>query len=341
VTKDELRTQIVTLRQAGWTWNQVIQFMSDQHHWKVNRSTCKRIMKKYAETGSVHDRPRSGRPKALTDRHERTVRRLSLANRKRNPREIASEINERHGCHISPKTVTRILRKYGLRRRVAVRRPLLTKRMRKDRLSWARAHQKWTVDRWKSVVFSDEKIFRLGNNSTGVYITRSPGEKYSPYCIKPTVKYGLQVHVWGLLGWNGVGVLKVVEGRLGAADYKRRIINNIRTTGRAVANRHRNFRFQHDKAPAHRAATTVQFLERQRVATLPWAGNSPDMNIIENVWSVVARTANYNVTNAAEMFNSVQRAWLAVSTLYIRKLYHSLPKRMMEVVKQRGGNSHY
>jgi transposase len=119
-TKVEVRTRIVTLRQAGWTWGRVIAFMAKNFGWKVDRRTCMRLVKKFAETGSVHGKARCGRPKKLTTREERVIRRLSLANRKRNPRELAAAFRESHGSSVSSKTIKNILAKYGLRRRVAV-----------------------------------------------------------------------------------------------------------------------------------------------------------------------------------------------------------------------------
>jgi len=105
-------------------------------------------------------------------------------------------------------------------------------------------------------------------------------------------------------------------------------VNDIAETGRAVVNRYRTFRFQQDNAPAHTAKATKQFFTEVNVKLLDWSGNSPDMNPIENVWSVVAKAAGYNVTNKQQLLDSVRRAWLSVSTQYIRNLYHSMPRRL-------------
>lgn len=298
-------------------------------------------MKKYEETGTVHDLPRSGRPKALTDREERLLCRSMLMDRRKTSREVIGEVQDRCKKSVSKVTVINILKKHGLRRRVAVRRPLLTKRMRRERLQWAKERQAWTLDKWKGVVFSDEKIFRIGNNSRGVYVTRRQSEKFADDCIQRTVKHGLQVHVWGVIGWNGVGELKLVTGNLSAQAYQDEVIDDLAETGRAVVNRHRRFTFQQDNAPAHTARSTVQFLTTIDVKSLPWSGNSPDINPIENVWSMVAKAADYNVTNKQQLFDSVRRAWDQVSVEYIRNLYHSMPRRLSEAIRNRGGSTHY
>ena len=74
---------------------------------------------------------------------------------------------------------------------------------------------------------------------------------------------------------------------------------------------------------------------------LPWCGNSADLNIIENAWSVAARAADYNARNAAELFANVERAWMGIDVLYIRKLYRSMPRRVAAVIANRGGTTRY
>jgi len=57
------------------------------------------------------------------------------------------------------------LKKAGLQAVVKAKKPLLTKRHRKERLDFALAHLDWTVEDWKTVVWSDEtKINRLGSD---------------------------------------------------------------------------------------------------------------------------------------------------------------------------------
>jgi len=165
-----------------------------------------------------------------------------LSDRRKTLRQMCSHLRS-IGEFTCRNTIARVLAKYNLRRRVAVRRPLLTSRMRLARLEWAKMRLNWSVDKWKSVVFTDEKIFRVGSNSRSVYVTRLPTEKYAPACLQTTVKHGLQVHVWGAIGWNGVSELKLVRGSLKADGYQATIINNIREIGDRIANRTCSFVF--------------------------------------------------------------------------------------------------
>jgi hypothetical protein len=57
------------------------------------------------------------------------------------------------------------LKKARMKAVVKAKKPLFTKRHRKERMDFALAHQDWTVEDWKRVGWSDEtKINKLGSD---------------------------------------------------------------------------------------------------------------------------------------------------------------------------------
>lgn len=72
---------------------------------------------------------------------------------------------------------------------VKKKRPLLTKRHRKDRLDFALSHQDWTMEDWKKVVWSDEtKINRLGSDGRK-WVWKKAGEALSNRLVEGTKKF--------------------------------------------------------------------------------------------------------------------------------------------------------
>ena len=71
--------------------------------------------------------------------------------------EIVDQINASQSSsnrHISSSTVQRRLREAGLHGRIAAKKPLVKDTSKKKRLAWAKKHEKWTLDRRKSVTMS-------------------------------------------------------------------------------------------------------------------------------------------------------------------------------------------
>ena len=68
--------------------------------------------------------------------------------------EIIAQINvsqSSSNTHISTSTVQRRLRESGLHGRIAAKKPLLKDINKKKILAWAKKHEQWTLDQWKSV----------------------------------------------------------------------------------------------------------------------------------------------------------------------------------------------
>jgi hypothetical protein len=85
----------------------------------------------------------SGRPLKSTDREDRKIRRLSVANPFMPATQIKAELPE---INISVITIRRRLRKkFGLPARRPAKKPYISAKNRQKRLEWAKAHVNWTV----------------------------------------------------------------------------------------------------------------------------------------------------------------------------------------------------
>ena len=92
--------------------------------------------------------------------------------------------------HISTSTVQRRLCESGLHGQIAAKKPLLKDTNKKKRLVWAKKHEQWTLDQWKSVLWSDVSKFAIFGSNHRVFVRCRVGERMISTCVVPTVKHG-------------------------------------------------------------------------------------------------------------------------------------------------------
>ena len=76
----------------------------------------------------------------------------------------------------------------------------------------------------------------------------------------------------------------------------------------------KNFLFQDDNAPIHRVRDVENYKARKYVHSISWPAQSPDLNIIENVYLKLKRGLQHRVENtrpAAEHSHAITQEWQA------------------------------
>ena len=119
--------------------------------------------------------------------------------------DVAKTLSNITNQPLSAQTVCHCLKKAGMRAVVKKKKPLLSLKHRKERLDFALAHQHWTLEDWKRVVWSDEtKINCLGSDGKK-WAWKKAGEGLSDRLVEGSLKFGGgSVMVWGCTlggGW--------------------------------------------------------------------------------------------------------------------------------------------
>ena len=114
---------------------------------------------------------------------------------------------------------------------------------------------------------------------------RRPGEQYEEGCVVSRVKHPESVMIWACISYDGPGPLYFVDGTLKQDQYLK-IFKDVFLAHIDALDPDRNiFTFMQDGAPCHTAKIINEFFTKEKILVLPWPGNSPDMNPLENCWS--------------------------------------------------------
>ena len=121
-------------------------------------------------------------------------------------------------------------------------------------------------------------------------------------------------------------------GSMDSRKYNEVILSQIQAWFEAERARGVRLVWQHDRASCHRSFETQDNLYRRNLLTIDWPPYSPDLNLIEHVWSWIKRyiqehyfQAYYDAKKISldELKRIVLEAWNAVLDSYIRTLFES------------------
>lgn len=332
----EKRAQIIILKKQGYSYRKIAQIL------KVSLGAVQKAIERHRETGVNTDRKRSGRPRKTTQRIDNKIYAISKDDRRKSASDIRAEINECLDSPLSLTTVKRRLREKGMIGRIAVKKPLLRPVNKQKRLDFAKEHVHWTVDNWKSVLWSDESKFELFGNHRQQYVRRKVNERYKPQCIVPTVKHGGgSVMVWGCFSYSGIGKLVKIEGIMKKEQYHSILQRHMLPSGSELIGR--NFIFQQDNDPKHTSRYCQEYLERKQkdgvLQVMKWPPQSPDLNPIELLWDELdRRVRDLKPTSLPRLWECLKEAWDNIQPQTLQKLVERMPKICAAIIKAKGGH---
>ena len=119
------------------------------------------------------------------------------------------------------------------------------------------------------------------------------------------------------------------------------IIQRYKNDPTTLENRPKTGRPQNpeDNAPAHKSAeTSTWFLENGVDVLENWPPNSPDLNIIENLWSILkGRVAKRHPKTLEDLETFALEEFHAIPDEYVQKLFKSMKNWLILTKINRGG----
>ena len=209
---------------------------------------------------------------------KRTVTRLLTSGEK----VTARKVKEKCELDVNVRTVQRTLHRIGLKYAKSKKKITLTKKHKGARLKCAKRWLTKHVD-FKKVIFTDEKRFKFdGPNGWCTWSRR--GE---PVVLNKQQMGGRGVMVWGMIFANGNIWLEWLKGRQNSESYKQLLDEKaLPSIRREMGN---DFVLQQDNCSIHVSKLMKEWMAKVNMTTLERLPRSPDLNLIENVWEMLAQ----------------------------------------------------
>lgn len=345
--RNETRARAIGMMESGLSTSAIASRLG------VSERTVIRWRGRLKRNESLSDKPRSGRPIKIHGVARQVISK-AVGKRGQSTRKLAKRLTMK-GYPVSRETVRRHMKSsLGLTSYRRTKRPLLTKKMKKARVAFAKDKVKWTFDDWKRVLWSDESFFQLypTANSAGDKVWARNKDEVEAIS---TVKHSPKVMVWGMFSHRAVSDLHFVPPNTSVnKDYYREEIL-AKTAAKAMSrsedmgpvNRRKMLDdtssaiFMQDSAPPHVAVVNQKWLDSHFPSYWrkgEWPGNSPNLNPIENLWSIIKQKLLElpAASTIADLEKNIKRVWNNLDPDCLENLVKSMPDRVKKVIRLKG-----
>ena len=160
-------------------------------------------------------------------------------------------------------------------------------------------------------------------------------------------KQGGSIMIWaGIIDNKIIGPFRVPDGvKLTSNTYIEFLRENFLPFFNSIPKeKKRKFVLMQDNAPSHAAKKTKVFLINLGINLMSWPPNSPDLNPIENLWSLLKSHLYKNgkkYRNKNELWEEIQRFCEKIDGNIIKNLTESVNRRLFQLVLNKGGYVNY
>jgi hypothetical protein len=257
------------------------------------------------------------------------------------PRQLKRKLQ----LNVSRKTIRRKLDDNGLFGRIERKEyPLSPTHIRK-RLSFANGYSKWTKKDWERVLFTDETIEEIDSSYYQRWVQRPSGEAFNPKYISNKQAHPPKTNAWACFSAIGAGSVELFNVNLDSKLLKQILDKHV--VQQAISMwPSGQWWYLHDNDPKHSKSKIISdFLHNKGIAAIDFPPYSPDLNPIENLWSIIKKKVDdRNPQSVEEMSAMFKEEWgkndEEMKQLRLN-LAHSMPQRCQNVIANKGHKIDY
>lgn len=251
----------------------------------ITQSCVSKLIRRFNDTGSIKNLPRTGRPKVATDGYKALNVLLDIAE---NPKQSTRRLGLQHD--ISHMSVDNLLRKQKMR----PYKVHLVQELNEDDFDRRSQFCENLMERCNidplfanKILFSDEATFML-NGSVNRHNCRFWSSNNPRWMEEVHTQRPEKLNVWiGIIDQNVIGPF-FIEGNLTSERYLLLLQENVIPSLNALYPNREEIWFQQDGAPAHFSVEVRQFLDEEfpnrwigRRGEIEWPARSPDLTPLD------------------------------------------------------------
>jgi len=305
-------------------WNRGIQNAREIHiQTGIALTTVYDNLTKLRESGSIQRIEGSGRPRKITADASRALAQFIRRDSSISTRTLSTKLSLT-GLDVSHKAIGRHLAEIGYQKDLPRATPMLTADHKRKRVEWAQKHLN---DDWDNTLFTDETAFQLFRNTVERwYKGKRP--------VRPMPKDRTKIFAWGGFCIEGKTSLYCFSEIMNAEFYVEILCRHLPEIEELLGD---EWWFQQDNDPKHTSHCAQNFLQDNMPEVIDWPSNSPDLNPIENLWSIVKRNVEKKMPkNTDDLRLFMVKEWDDIPESTLIGLVGSMKRRCELIIENNG-----